>query len=88
LRAGNYPHIWRGMANTLLDDIEAFCAAHGMRESTFGRKAVKDWRFIQELRGTQQRKPRRVWPETERAVRHFMVTYRPDAEDAQRDAAA
>ena len=60
------------MANhPILADIDAFLEAHGMTESTFGRKAAKDWRLIKELR-----EGRRLWPETESKVRNFMVTYR------------
>ena len=61
----------------ILSDIEAFLEAHGMAESTFGRKAVGDWKFVRELRGLEGKRPRRVWPETEAAVRRFMATYRP-----------
>lgn len=48
-----------------------------MAESTFGRDALGDWRFIAELRGGPGKRPRRVWPETEAKVRRFMATYRP-----------
>lgn len=63
--------------HSLLADIEAFVATHGMAESTFGREALGDWRFIAELRGAEGKRPRRVWPETEGKVRRFMATYRP-----------
>lgn len=59
----------------LLTDIEAFIKTHEMAESTFGREALGDWRFIAELRGEGRERPRRVWPETERKVRTFMATY-------------
>lgn len=73
----------------LLADIDAFLEAHGMAESTFGREAVNDWKFISDLRGNAERKPRRIWPETEAKVRRFMATYRPDTEprDAKANAA-
>jgi hypothetical protein len=64
--------------NPLLADIEAFLETHKMAESTFGREAVNDWRFVGDLRGVDGKRPRRVWPETEAKVRHFMVTYRPE----------
>ena len=67
------------MTEQLLSDIDAFRQAHRMGESTFGRKAVNDWRFVRDLRGGNREKPRRVWPETERAVRTFMATYNPSA---------
>ena len=63
----------------LLADIEAFCAAHRMSESKFGVLSLKDWKFVRDLRGEKRSKPRRIWPETEREVRRFMATYRPDA---------
>lgn len=62
----------------ILADIEAFIATHEMAESTFGRKAVGDWKFITELRGGEGKRPRRLWPETEAKVRRFMATYRPE----------
>ena len=65
------------MHNGLIIDIEAFCRTHSMSESAFGREALGDWRFIKELRGSKNREPRRIWPETERKVRHFMATYQP-----------
>jgi hypothetical protein len=58
----------------LLSDIEAFRSEHDMAESTFGRLAVSDWKFIRDLRDG-----RRLWPETEAKVRTFMSTYRPEA---------
>jgi len=72
----------------LLADIEAFIATHGMAESTFGRDALGDWRFITELRGTGGKRPRRVWPETEAKVRRFMATYKPEPKAAEQAAAA
>ena len=65
------------MQSTILSDIEAFIATHGMAESTFGREALGDWRLISELRGEPGKRPRRLWPETEAKVRTFMATYRP-----------
>lgn len=70
------------MVNPLIDEIETFCATHQMAESTFGRLAVKDWKFVKELRGGEDRKPRRLWPETERAVRQFMAAYKPEQKAA------
>lgn len=63
------------MQSTLLSDIEAFIAEHGIAESTFGRDALGDWRLIAELRGDGGRKPRRLWPETEVKIRRFMEAY-------------
>lgn len=48
-----------------------------MAESTFGREALGDWKLIDELRGKNRARPRRLWPETEAKVRRFMATYRP-----------
>jgi hypothetical protein len=61
----------------LLVEIEAFCCEHAMSEAKFGRLALKDWKFVQQIRGDGRKKPRRVWPETMNEVRKFMVTYRP-----------
>lgn len=63
----------------ILTEIEAFIAQHEMAESTFGRKALGDWRLIPELRGDGGRRKRRLWPETEQAVRKFMAEYEPSA---------
>lgn len=67
----------RVMQSTILSEIEAFVDAHNMADSTFGREALGDWRLIDELRGKNRSRPRRLWPETEAKVRHFMATYRP-----------
>lgn len=61
----------------LLFEIEAFREAHGIAETTFGRKAVNDTRLIQQLR--EGREPRRA---TVERVRTFMLTYRPTQEAA------
>lgn len=68
------------MANHLLTDIELFLASQELAESTFGRMAVRDWKFVSDLR-----RGRRVWPETEAKVRRFMAGYR---RAAQQDVAA
>ena len=72
----------------ILADIEAFIETHQMAESTFGREAVGDWKFIRDLRGSDTRRPRRVWPETEAKVRRFMATYRPSDAPKPEQAAA
>lgn len=36
--------------HSILGEIEAFIAQHGMAESTFGREALGDWKLIAELR--------------------------------------
>lgn len=59
----------------LLDDINAFCATHGLSIWQFGELAVNDKPFVKQLENG-----RRIWPETEAKVRRFMATYRPDAE--------
>jgi hypothetical protein len=61
----------------LLTEIETFCGARGMSEAKFGRLALKDWKFVKELRSGRGGKPRRVWPETEAAVRKFIAEYVP-----------
>ena len=61
------------MTSPLLIDIELFCKAQELAESTFGRLSVKDWRFVRDLRNG-----RRVWPETEAKVRRFMASYKPE----------
>lgn len=71
------------MQSTLLDEIEAFIATHNMAESTFGRLALSgDWRLIDELRGKNRERPRRLWPETEAKIREFMKNHRPEDAEA------
>lgn len=58
----------------LLREIEAFLAEHPMGESHFGKVAAKNSELIKRLR-----KGGRVWPETEMAVRAFMLNKRATA---------
>lgn len=53
----------------LLSEVEAFLERSGMADSTFGRGAVNDWKFVRDLRGGT----RRVWPETAAKVRAFIA---------------
>jgi hypothetical protein len=57
-------------STSLIDAIDGFLAKAAMSPFTFGRKALGDPHFVGQLR-----KGRRVWPETEAKVRHFMATY-------------
>lgn len=66
----------------LLTDIEAFCETHEMTEAKFGVLALKDWKFVRDLRGEDRGAPRRLWPETEAKVRRFMATYRSEPKEA------
>ena len=60
---------------TLLSDVEAFLKAHPeVSQTRFGADALGDRHFVRTLR-----EGRRLWPETESKVRHFMVTYRAPA---------
>lgn len=61
----------------ILTDIEAFLETHGMKPTAFGDLALKDRHLVRQLRAG-----RRLWPETEAKVRHFMVTYRPEQPQA------
>lgn len=61
----------------LLSDIEAFCRAHQMKESRFGRDTVNDTMFVAQLRSG--REPRRG---TVAKVRRYMATYRAVAQAA------
>src|SRR5947207_5890444 len=51
----------------LLDSISEFCRRAGMAESTFGRRAVNDGKFVARLRDGA-----RVTPETLQRVNLFM----------------
>src|SRR3977135_1222154 len=52
---------------TLLGSISDFCQRTGMAESTFGRRAVNDGKFVSRLRDGA-----RVTPETLQRVNQFM----------------
>ena len=58
------------LAPTLLGSISDFCRRTGMAESTFGRRAVNDGKFVARLRDGA-----RVTPETLQRVNQFMVKH-------------
>jgi hypothetical protein len=55
---------------TLLDSIAQFCRANGLAESTFGRRAVNDGKFVARLRDGA-----RVTPETLERVSGFLARH-------------
>src|SRR6476619_204204 len=57
-------------SGTLLGSISEFCRRTGMAESTFGRRAVNDGKFVARLRDGA-----RVTPETLQRVNQFMVKH-------------
>lgn len=63
------PHYFKSMSD-LLDQIKEFCGRNQMAESTFGKKAVNDGKFVERLKNG-----RRCWPETEQKVRDFMLSH-------------
>src|SRR5205085_10511878 len=60
----------QGGGGTLLGSISDFCRRTGMAESTFGRRAVNDGKFVARLRDGA-----RVTPETLTRVNDFMVKH-------------
>jgi hypothetical protein len=56
-----------GEDNSLLDSIVSFCRSHNMAESTFGRRAVNDGKFVSRLRDGA-----RITPETWERVARFI----------------
>jgi hypothetical protein len=68
--------------STLLFDIAAFITANDLRESQFGILALNDKNFVRDLKGEGRSRPRRIWPETEKQVRDFMASYKPDETSA------
>jgi hypothetical protein len=56
--------------NSLLHDIETFCADRNMSASTFGQLARGDRHLVRQMRDG-----RRTWPETEVKIRKFMAEY-------------
>ncbi|WP_370309264.1 hypothetical protein [Sphingobium abikonense] len=61
--------------DTILTEIEEFCAKHQLRESRFGREAVNDTSFVPGLR--EGREPRR---RTVQRVQQFMAAYAASAD--------
>src|SRR5213080_4751751 len=55
---------------TLLGSISSFCQQTGMAESTFGRRAVNDGKFVARLRDGA-----RVTPETLQRVNEFITRH-------------
>lgn len=58
------------ITSSLLDSISSFCRRIGMAESTFGRRAVNDGKFVARLRDGA-----RVTPETWERVCKFLSTH-------------
>ena len=70
---GVIPHTLRmeTKPNPIIADIEAFCRQVGMAQTTFGRRAIGDGKFVARIRSGG-----RMWPETEQRVRDFMASFR------------
>jgi hypothetical protein len=64
----------------LLDSISEFCRRAGMAESTFGRRAVNDGKFVSRLRDGA-----RITPETLERVSAFLTTQGVEAPAAPRE---
>src|SRR5499426_3937317 len=64
----------------LLDSISEFCRRAGMAESTFGRRAVNDGKFVSRLRDGA-----RITPETLERVSAFLTTQGVEAPMAPRE---
>lgn len=64
--------------DTLLDDIEAFLRDTGMGASYFGKSATGNSEIVKRLRNgkTKKGRPVRIWPDTEAAIRAFMLAER------------
>ena len=57
--------------DTLIRDIDDFCARTGMAESRLGLLSLNDKAFVHKIK-----RGRRVWSETESKVRAFMDAHR------------
>ena len=64
----------------LLDSISEFCRRANMAESTFGRRAVNDGKFVSRLRDGA-----RITPETLERVSEFLTTQGVEAPAAPRE---
>lgn len=60
--------------SSLLEDIEAFCAARELSEAQFGLLALNDKNFVPQLRDGRD-----IRFSTAERVRQFIVTYRPES---------
>jgi hypothetical protein len=69
-----------GQAVGLLDSISEFCRRAGMAESTFGRRAVNDGKFVARLRDGA-----RITPETLERVSVFLTSQGVEAPAAPRE---
>lgn len=58
-------------SNSLIEEIDAFLAETRMGASYFGKQATGNSELVSRLRAG-----RRVWPETEKAVREFIKAQR------------
>ncbi|HJS37868.1 MAG TPA: hypothetical protein VJ789_07025, partial [Burkholderiales bacterium] len=64
----------------LLDSIADFCRSTGMAESTFGRRAVNDGKFVARLRDGA-----RITPETLERVAAYMASRGATAPESPRE---
>lgn len=62
---------------SLITDIEAFCAEHDLTDGQFGLLALNDKNFLNDLR-----EGRDIRLSTAQRVTDFMATYRSDKADA------
>lgn len=62
---------------TLLGEIDAFLAKHGLSESQFGTLATNDKNLVPDLRDGRD-----VRMSTAEKIRDFMADYRPDQQAA------
>ncbi len=69
-----------GSGGGLLDSISDFCRRSGIAESTFGRRAVNDGKFVARLRNGA-----RITPETLERVSHFLARHGTAAPRAPRE---
>ena len=67
-------------ATGLLDSISDFCRRAGMAESTFGRRAVNDGKFVSRLRDGA-----RITPETLERVSVFLTSQGVEAPTRRRE---
>src|SRR5258708_13824326 len=70
----------QGGGGTLLGSISEFCRRAGMAESTFGRRAVNDGKFVSRLRDGA-----RITPETLERVSVFLTSQGVEAPASPRE---
>lgn len=81
------PH-YKERMKTLIEDIEAHCTERGISETTFGNLAMKDSRFVGELRNGREMRRATITRVREYIAENTPVVTVPPADVAKEEVAA